>query len=93
MTERAMSRTAAAIAWIENGAVEGEAKRTAYRAAKLFCISQPAISQELSRRRKRRAISAAVVISAQEDDPLRPAPGPELGERPGITFREIPVRP
>lgn len=89
MTERPMSRTAAAIAWIENGAGEGEARRTAYKAAKLFGISQPAISKELRKRRLKRPVSAAVVISEQASDPRRPAPEPEISERPGITFREI----
>ena len=75
-----MSRTAAAIAWVENGAEPGEKRRTAYRAAKMLGISQAAISQEIKRRRLRRPVFSAVVISAQEADP----------RRPGITFPEIP---
>lgn len=91
-----MSRTAAAIAWIENGADEGgEPRRTAYRAAQLFGISQPAISQELSRRRMKRPMFAAVVISAQAADPRTPParPAADPTETPGITFREIPAEP
>jgi hypothetical protein len=76
-----MSRTSAAIAWIENGAAEGENRRTAYRAARLFGISQPAISQELSRRRAKRSVAESAAETA---------PATEHAERPGITFREIP---
>lgn len=84
-----MSRTAAAIAWIENGAGPGEPERTAYRAALMFDVSQSAISQERKRRRMKRPMFAAVVISAQAAVPRRPAPS-DPPETPGITFLEIP---
>lgn len=90
-----MSRTAAAIAWIENGAGPDERQRTAYRAALMFGVSQASISQERKRRRLRRPMFAAVMVSAQDADPrtspARPAADPT--KTPGITFREIPTEP
>lgn len=57
-----LSRTAAAIAWIENGAGPDELSRTAYRAARLFKVSQSAISQERKRRRRRLAVFATGIL-------------------------------
>ena len=90
-----MSRTAAAIAWIENGAGPDDPERTAYRAALMFDVSQSAISQERKRRRMKRPMFAAVVISAQAADPRTPParPAADPTETPGITFREIPSEP
>lgn len=90
-----MSRTAAAIAWLENGAGPGEPERSAYRAALMFGVSQSAISKERKRRRLKRPIFAAVVIGAQAAGPRTPParPAADPPETPGITFREIPAEP
>jgi len=65
----AVSRTADAIKWLD-----ADRTRTAYQAAKLFCISQSAISQSKARRSNVACPSCGAVFTLADARRIKGAP-------------------